>query len=254
MSALDGRVAIVTGVSRRAGIAYTLAERLRRLGATVHATGWPAHDAEMPWGEDDRGADEPGAGEVGPIERRDLTEPAAPTQLVDDVVERYGAIDIVVAVHARSSDGGLDAVTADELDRCWAANVRSIVLLAQRFATRHDPTRDGGRMIWFTSGEAHGPMPDEIAYTISKGALHAMTNSVAAALADAGIVANCINPGPVDTGWADDEIRAIVAKRFPSGRWGTPHDVANLVEFLVSDQGAWIHGQVIDSEGGFRRG
>jgi 3-oxoacyl-[acyl-carrier protein] reductase len=248
MSGLAGRVAIVTGVSRRAGIAYTLADRLHRLGATVHATGWPAHDAEMPWG-----ADETGASESWPIERRDLDDPAAPGRLIDDVIAEHGAVDIVLAVHARSSDGGLDTVTADELDHCWTSNVRSIVLLAQRFAARHDASRDGGRMIWFTSGQAHEPMPDEIAYTISKGALHAMTNSVAAALADAGIVANCINPGPVDTGWADDEVRVAVAQRFPSGRWGTPDDVANLVEFLVSDQGAWIQGQVIDSEGGFRR-
>ena len=174
MSGLTGRVAIVTGVSRRAGIAYALAERLRRLGATVHATGWPAHDAEMPWG-----ADETDPGELGAIERRDLDDPDAPARLVDDVVARHGALDIVLAVHARSSDGGLDTVTAAELDRCWATNVRSVVLLAQRFAARHDPSRDGGRMVWFTSGQAHGPMPDEIAYTLSKGALHAMTNSVA---------------------------------------------------------------------------
>jgi 3-oxoacyl-[acyl-carrier protein] reductase len=49
-------------------------------------------------------------------------------------------------------------------------------------------------------------------------------------------------------------VHEFVAKRFPSGRWGTPDDVANLVEFLVSDKGGWINGQVIDSEGGFRRG
>ncbi len=49
------------------------------------------------------------------------------------------------------------------------------------------------------------------------------------------------------------ELHEEIASRFPAGRWGQPDDVANLVAFLVGDQGAWITGQVIDSEGGFRR-
>ena len=108
-------------------------------------------------------------------------------------------------------------------------------------------------MIWFTSGQHLQPMPSEMPYAISKGALEAMTPTLAAALSAAGIAANCINPGPVDTGYADAATHAAVAKMFPGGRWGTPDDVANLVEFLVSDKGAWIQGQVLNSEGGFRR-
>jgi 3-oxoacyl-[acyl-carrier protein] reductase len=158
-----------------------------------------------------------------------------------------------VAAHARSSDQAFGEVTADELDRCWAANVRSIVLLAQRFARRHDPSRTGGRLLWFTSGQHRSPMHGELAYAVSKGALHQMTWSVADALADQGIVANCINPGPVDTGYATGAVHDGVRRRFPAGRWGQPSDVANLVEFLVRDEGAWISGQVLDSEGGFRR-
>jgi 3-oxoacyl-[acyl-carrier protein] reductase len=144
-------------------------------------------------------------------------------------------------------------MTADELDRCWAVNVRSILLLAQALLVRRDPGRPGGRLLWFTSGQHHGPMPGEVPYAVTKGALHQMTATVAAALADAGIVANCINPGPVDTGWATGAVHGQIAARFPSGRWGTPDDVANLVAFLASDAGGWIQGQVIDSEGGFRR-
>lgn len=96
-------------------------------------------------------------------------------------------------------------------------------------------------------------MDSEIAYAVSKGALHQMTASINHALARSRSIANCINPGPVDTGYADGEVHAWVAERFPDRRWGTPDDVANLVEFLVTDQGAWIRGQVIDSEGGFHR-
>lgn len=249
--ALAGRVALVTGVSRPSGIAVTVANRLHAMGATVAASGWPSHDAEMPWGEQTLG-DLPFT-----VGRHDLEHPLAPRELVDETIELHGRLDIVVAVHARSSDHSLATVDAVELDRCWAANVRSIVLLAQRFAAVHDPApmtdAPTGRMLWFTSGQQHAPMDNEIAYAVTKGALHQMTRSIDHAMTARRIIANCINPGPVDTGWADADIAAHVATRFPDHRWGTPHDVANLVGFLVGDEGAWIRGQVIDSEGGFDR-
>ncbi|MGB0115062.1 MAG: SDR family oxidoreductase [Ilumatobacteraceae bacterium] len=248
---LTGRVALVTGVSRTIGIAAPVAMRLHEMGATVHATGWPAHDAEMPWGED------PVTDLPFPVGRHDLADPDVPARLIDEVRDAHGRLDILVATHARSSHDSLADVDAAELDRCWAANVRSMILLAQRFAARHDaapaaepPT---GRMIWFTSGQNEAPMDDEIAYAVSKGALHQMTRSIDHALAASRIVANCINPGPVDTGYATGDFRDAIASRFPDGRWGTPDDVANLVAFLVSDQGAWIRGQVLNSEGGFDR-
>lgn len=108
-------------------------------------------------------------------------------------------------------------------------------------------------MVWFTSGQHRAPMDGEIAYAVTKGALHQMTRSIDRALARSRIVANCVNPGPVDTGWADPATRAAVARMFPDGRWGTPGDVAAVVGFLVGDDGGWIRGQVIDAEGGFDR-
>jgi len=248
---LDGRVALVTGVSRPIGIAATVAKRLHDLGATVVATGWSPHDAEMPWGEQPLG---PTPFEVG---RHDLEDPAVPAALIDEVFELHGRLDVVAAVHARSSDLGLDEVTAGELDRCWAANVRSVVLLAQRFAQRHVSTPSSapptGRMLWFTSGQHLQPMDGEIAYAVSKGALHQMTASIDHALSKSRIIANCINPGPVDTGYAEGDRHGAVASMFPDGRWGTPADIADVVAFLVSDEGAWIRGQVLDVEGGCNR-
>jgi 3-oxoacyl-[acyl-carrier protein] reductase len=243
---LQGRVALVTGVSRPIGIGHAVAERLQALGAAVVRSGWPPHDAEMPWGPGD------GLDDADSLPR-DLADPSAAGELLDAVLARHGAIDIVVAVHARSSTQSLATMTADELDRSWAVNVRSILLLAQGLLARHDPRRPGGRLLWFTSGQHRQPMPGEVPYAVTKGALHQMTATVAEALADAGIVANCINPGPVDTGWAAGTEHEEIARMFPSGRWGTPDDVANLVAFLVSDAGGWIQGQVLDSEGGFRR-
>jgi 3-oxoacyl-[acyl-carrier protein] reductase len=245
---LAGRVALVTGVSRAKGIAFPVACRLSQMGATVFATGWSEHDAKMPWGAD------PVPDAPFEIHSHNLADSAVAVSLLDEVVAAHGAIDIVVAVHARSSNQDLLHVTAEELDRCWGANVRSIVLLARRFAELHDKARPGGRMIWFTSGQNLGPMANELPYAITKGAGHTMTLSLADALADYGIVANCINPGPVDTGWATAEFKQQLAASFPSGRWGTTVDIANVVSFLVSDEGEWIQGQVLNAEGGFRRG
>jgi 3-oxoacyl-[acyl-carrier protein] reductase len=247
-SDLDGTIALVTGVSRTTGIAAAVAHRLHASGATVVASGWPPHDDEMPWGSG------PTPAWPFPVGRHDLEHPDGPAALIDEVVDLHGRIDVVVAVHARSSSTSFADVGANELDRCWAANVRSIVLLAQRFAARHTPTApSSGRMIWFTSGQHLAPMDGEIAYAVSKGALHQMTGSLAHALADVGIVANCINPGPVDTGWADVPTHDAVSRRFPDGRWTSPDQIADLVRFLVSDAGGVLRGQVIDAESGFDR-
>lgn len=210
----------------------------------------------MPWGGPSFD-DAPFGDAPFTIHRHDLAEADAPHQLVEEVMARHGRLDIVVAAHARSSEGGLDAVDAAQLDLAWATNVRSIVLLAQRFAAVHEPAPahrpPTGRMIWFTSGQHLGPMDAELAYAVTKGALHQMTASIDHALSVHRIVANCVNPGPVDTGYATGDEHAQVASMFPDDRWGQPRDIAGVVAFLLSDDGAWIRGQVLNVEGGFDR-
>jgi 3-oxoacyl-[acyl-carrier protein] reductase len=253
----EPRIALVTGLSRRAGIAPAVVARLLDDGYRVLATGWAPHDAEMPWGEDADGGAKLAAS-LGDSDRlhwmaADLEDPATPAALVAATVERYGAIDAVVATHARSSHTNLDQVTVEELDKCWAINSRGSLLLAQALGQAFDPDRGHGRIVFFCSGQHLGPMGAEIAYAVSKGAIQQMTESVADELGERNITANCINPGPVDTGYATGDVHAAVARQFPSGRWGKPEDVANLVSFLVSPEGGWLTGQTLNSEGGFRR-
>lgn len=256
------RTALVTGFSRRAGIAAGIVERLLADGLNVMATGWAPHDAEMPWGSDLEGnaalADTLAGGADGGDARlryveADLEDADAPAQVMSATVEAFGAIDVLVATHARSSHEDLATVTAAELDRCWAVNTRASVLLAQQFGQVFDADRGEGSIVFFTSGQHLAPMGDEIAYAISKGAIQQMTASISDQLIDQGITVNCVNPGPVDTGWAQGDFHGSVASAFPAGRWGTPQDIANVVSFLVSPEGGWMTGQTLNAEGGFRR-
>lgn len=258
MSAFAGRVAVVTGVSRRAGIGFAVAAELLAAGASVLAHSWAPHDAEQPWGADplgDEGIVELLGGEGPRLRhvRADFADPDAPGQVVRAAVEAFGAVDIVVANHARSSDHTLAEVTAAELDLTWAVNARASVLLAQALAAAHDDSRPGGRIILFTSGQHLAPMSREIPYAISKGAIHQMTLTLSDALVDRGITVNAVNPGPVDTGWAGPELAERVGRALPAGRWCRPDEIARLVRWLASDDSQWITGQVINAEGGFRR-
>ncbi len=245
----------MTGVSRRAGIGAAIARRLVADGVAVFLTSWAPHDEEQPWGGDPGGVDEL-VGSLrlagGTVEHvpADLADPEAPARLVAAARAAFGRLDIVVANHARSSDQSLEQLTADEIDLTSAVNTRATLLLVQAFAAGY---RDGpgGRVVLFTSGQYHGAMPSELPYIASKGALHQVTASLAAHLMPRGITVNCIDPGPNDTGYADDALRASVAARSPGGRWGMPVDAARLVAWLVSDQADWVTGQVIASDGGW---
>ena len=252
------RVAIVTGVSRRRGIGFAVARRLLDDGAHVVIHSWSAHDAEQPWGADPDGvaAVIEGLGGIGPrlahIEA-DLADPAAPAQVVEHAVRTFGAVDVVVANHARSSATTLETVTAEELDRSWAVNARAVILLVQAYAAQRDRARGEGRVVLFTSGQHLAPMSDELAYAVTKGAVHQMTRTLADALADYGVTLNTINPGPVDTGWPSDDLREGLRPQFPRGHWGRPEEIAGVVAWLTSAEGGQITGQVIDAEAGFRR-
>lgn len=263
---MQGRTVVVTGVSRRRGIGFAIASRLARAGADVFVQHWSPHDVEQPWGADD--VDEVLAAlesQLRPGARLaatslDLGTPTGGEELVARAHDALGHLDVLVANHARSGgDGPLATQTAQSLDAHWAVNTRSTILATRAFAEQHDG-RPGGRVVWMTSGQGHGPMPHEIAYAASKAALAGLTASVAHDLAPRNILLNTVNPGPVNTGYLDletagrpPEVLAAVLSHFPGGRFGEPDDPARLVEWLVSDAGRWVVGQVLSTEGGFRR-
>jgi len=169
-------------------------------------------------------------------------------------VEDFGTPSILINNAAHSTMTDWQTLDAANLDQHYAVNLRAPLLLAIRFTKRFTESNlTSGRIIQLTSGQDLGPMPDEIAYATTKGALSTFTKTYAAAVAPLGITVNAVNPGPTDSTWMDEATRTALKPSFPFGRIGAPEDVARLIQFLVSPDGGWVTGQVIHSEGGFER-
>jgi 3-oxoacyl-[acyl-carrier protein] reductase len=250
---LHGRVAVVTGAGRRAGIGFATAKRLVGAGASVLVHAWTPYDVREYGATDDEAEAaveelRDAGGRVELIEA-DFADPYAPVAVIGAAREVFGHVDVLVVNHTRSSHASLEELTAEELDASLHENVRAALLLVKEFAAQHDG-RAGGRVILMTSGQHIAPMVGEIPYMVSKGALHQSTKTLAEALIDRRITVNTINPGPTETGWGLGEIEP---RSMPLGRWGEPDDAARLIAWLCSDDAQWVTGQVIDSEGGFRR-
>ncbi len=251
------RWALVTGVGRQVGIGAAICRALAADGVSICFAGWTNYDAEIYGGEHRRwhesfAAELEALGVEAAGFEVDLSEPAAIVGLMDRVRERTGMLSILVNNAAFSTNGDIDALTAKQLDDHYAVNVRGMALLTQAFV-RQWTGDSGGRVVNMTSGQGQGPMPGELAYAASKGAVEAFTTSVAPTLAERGITINAVNPGPTDTGWMSDELKEILLPQFPMGRIGGPDDAARLVAFLCSEHAGWITGQVMNSEGGFWR-
>ena len=250
---LAGRGALVTGVGRRSSIGYATAARLAQMGADVFLQAWlPGDTVRTAESESvETLVDELRAhGTRIAHGAADLGDPDAPAALVAAAAAAVGPLDILVAAHAHDRAAALEALTAEGIDRHLAVNVRGTLLLLQAWAARHDDARPGGRVVLFTTGQHLHPMPADLAYVASKGALHQLTGSLAAHLAPRRITVNTIDPGPTDTGWPTPEVYRAVLDASPQGRWGQPDDAARLIAWLATDDAQWISGQVIASRGG----
>lgn len=254
---LAGRVALVTGATRLRGIGAAICRALAARGADIGFSHWSAYDAGFPWAPE---ADEPerlrdelrAAGVRAEAVAVDLADPAGPERLLDAATARLGPLAILVNNAAYSTNDGWERLDAATLDAHYAVNLRATALLSVGFLRRFEGSA-GGRIVNMSSGQGRGPMPEELAYAASKGAIEAFTVSLSPAAAERGVTVNAVNPGPTDSGWIDADLAAALRPKFPFGRIGAPEDAARLVAWLATDEAAWVTGQVINSEGGFLR-
>lgn len=254
---LRGQTAVITGVSRKIGIGAAIARALAEVSCNIFTTYFRPYDATMPWGsQDDEAleivADLQNMGVEAAGLELDLSQPAAPAVLFTKVKERFRQANILVNNAAYSTSEDIYALTGQSLDNHYAVNVRGMALLCQAFVQQfaEEAWVENGRIISLSSGQSFGPMPDELGYVASKGAVEALTLSLSAALAGRGITVNAIDPGITDTGWISDELRRQFVAQAPLGRLGTPEDAARLARFLASPEASWITGQLIRSRGG----
>lgn len=243
----------MTGAARHDGIGYAIATRLARDGWDVAITFWRPFDLALPW----RAATLDPEGlkiaitELGrriALVEADLADPAAPASIFDTVEAELGPVSALVNAHTHHRDSGLDDTTVEDFDRHMAVNARAVMLLTREFAQRYRGERGLGRIINLTSDAVHNNLP----YGASKAAIDVITAAAAGELGPNGITVNAINPGPNDTGWMSDALKADVRANTPLGRIGTPQDTANLVSFLCSPEGGWITGQLLYSNGGIK--
>jgi 3-oxoacyl-[acyl-carrier protein] reductase len=258
---MDPKIALVTGASRKVGIGAAIARQLACQGMDVFFTYYRPYDHESGLAGDPA---EPlllveelrlVGGRVEGMEL-DLSIPDAPARLFDRVEASLGPVSVLVNNATYSMRDGIENLTAELLDKTYALNLRGMALLCAEFVRRfkkNNPTgssNGGGRIINMSSGQGRGPMPGELAYVATKGAVEAFTVSLSAEVGRLGITANAVDPGITDTGWIPPELKQEWIAGSYFGRVGLPEDAARLIGFLASDEGRWITGQVIHSTGG----
>lgn len=239
---LQGKSALVTGGSR--GIGAAIAKKLAADGARVALTYTSSPDKA----EDVVRAIRAAGGDAFAI-KADAADEQAVRQAVNDTVKKFGGIDILVNNAGISGKGALDEVTMEKFDHIVAVNIKGVFVAAQE-AARHMKT--GGRIINVGSMMSDLALfPNASIYTMTKGAVAALTRGLARDLTPRGITVNNVQPGPVDTdmnpsdGPSGPTLRGMV----PAGRYGTGDEISSVVAFLASDGASFVSGAQIHVDG-----
>lgn len=254
----QNKIALVTGASREIGIGAAISRELAQAGIDIFITYFRPYDFESGLA----GKTEEPQMLIQEIQKMgckaagleiDLSEANAPRQLFDHVEATFGPVSILINNATYSMRDGIENLSAEQLDKHYAVNIRAMMLLCAEFVKRskkHLAGSKDGRIINLSSGQSVGPMPGELAYAATKGAVEAFTLSLSAEVGNMGITVNAVDPGITDTGWIPPELKEKWSVESPMGRVGTPKDVARLIRFLASEEAGWITGQVIHSRGG----
>jgi 3-oxoacyl-[acyl-carrier protein] reductase len=244
MPPLQNKVAIVTGASR--GIGAAIAARLATDGAKVVANYTRSERAA----NDVVDAIRKAGGEAIAF-RADISDLDQIAGLIDQTLQTFGRLDILVNNAAYSARRTLDEIDLDHFARHFMLNVRGLLFTTQA-AARHMTA--GGRIINITSGIVRARVAGSAVYAGSKAAVEAFTRCLAAELGSRGITINSLAPGVTDTDMLRESVPEQVQKALigqtPLGRLGTPQDIADAVAFLASDDSRWITGEVIGANGG----
>ena len=252
MSALAGKIALVTGASR--GIGKAIARRLAGDGAVV-----AVHFNAKADGARDTVAEIAAAGGTAFALQADLGARSGAAELAGrfaaELAQRYGKADFDILVNNAgvSIRATIEEVSEDDFARLLQANLQSPFALIKALLPH---LRDGGRIINISSMGTRAAYPTMAAYAPAKSGLEALSRLLAVHLGKRAITVNAVLPGATATDMnvnASDPVASrAIAETIALGRVGQPMDIAKVVAFLASDDGGWVTGQSIDASGGQR--